>query len=766
MISKINKIKNLGIFTAYTPIATLKDFKKYNLIYGWNGSGKTTFSKLFDTLEAGVHTDFPTLEYEIQNESSTKFQQGHPFNQKVRVFNQDYIQNNLQIIDGKAKAITLVLGNASKETHEQLAKDEAELSIKISDTEKERMQLDFKEKTKGKSFTEIAKTIFVAITGGATRNYRKDNAESDFALLTAKELLTNEQITILTTTVKQLQKPLIDPIKNIEIVFVEGEEKISLDVAVADILREAKLLLSQKVESIVIDRMQQHQDISNWVEAGLEIHHSHNSSSCEYCGQEIPKSRIQELAQHFNSADKKLKQDVDVLLEKVLVVKEATSSIKDLPDSARLYDELNENYQKATKNLLSFLEELLISLEKIRTELKRKKSKTTEAVEFEILLHNEEFNNAIIQVNSFIDAHNKKTTDFETAKKEATEKIKKHYLSTIFDEVKVQEKAISEHKAKIELLTNGNPQNPEQLGIVQLKMRITENRAKISSTHKACDDINHGLATFLGRKELLFEPHITKVLSEIGQEEEFEDGYIIKRNGKIVTNLSEGEKTAIAFVYFTIHLNEPSFDKQTGIVVIDDPISSLDSNSIFQAFSFLKNSVKDVSQVFMLTHNFDFLRLVLNWLGNRAFKNDSSFYMLKNMDTADGRAAFLDELDKDLQEHESEYNYLFKLLYNFKSDGTIASVYNMPNLSRKVLETFLMFRVPNNKSTFQKLELLKPLFDENKITAIYKFTNDQSHITGKGFDPCLVPETQNVVKNILELIETTFPEHYKILVTP
>jgi wobble nucleotide-excising tRNase len=273
------------------------------------------------------------------------------------------------------------------------------------------------------------------------------------------------------------------------------------------------------------------------------------------------------------------------------------------------------------------------------------------------------------------------------------------------------------------------------------------------------------LNTFLGRQELLFEPHKTKVLDAGGKQVEIEDGYIIKRNNKPVTHLSEGEKTAIAFVYFTIHLNDPAFNKAKDIVVIDDPISSLDSASMFQAFSFLKNSVKDIHQVFILTHNYDFLRLVLNWLTYRTVKKDACFYMLKNKDVSDERVAYIDELDKDLQDFETEYHYLFNLIYKFQSDGTIASVYHMPNIARKVLDTFLMFRVPNSDSTYEKLEYLKPLFDENKITAIYKFTNDQSHVTGKGFDPSLVPETQKVVKYLLEFIEATFPDHYKVLTT-
>lgn len=227
--------------------------------------------------------------------------------------------------------------------------------------------------------------------------------------------------------------------------------------------------------------------------------------------------------------------------------------------------------------------------------------------------------------------------------------------------------------------------------------------------------------------------------------------------------MSEGEKTAIAFVYFTIHLTDQDFNIDSGIVVIDDPISSLDSNSLFQAFSFLKNSVKNSSQVFILTHNFDFLKLLLNWLKHYPKnKGGKEFYMIKNHYYNGNRVATLDGLDKLLQEHENEYQYLFKMLYQFKSDGTIASVYHIPNTVRKVLEYFLMIMVPDGKSMYQKLELLN--FDEIKKTAIYKFANDQSHITGSGFDPSLVPECQNNVAHLLEMMGEVFPEHSKVLV--
>ncbi|MBT4333678.1 MAG: AAA family ATPase, partial [Candidatus Cloacimonetes bacterium] len=50
MITKINKLKNFGIFQNFS-WSDLDNFKKINLIYGWNYSGKTTLSKLFQILE-------------------------------------------------------------------------------------------------------------------------------------------------------------------------------------------------------------------------------------------------------------------------------------------------------------------------------------------------------------------------------------------------------------------------------------------------------------------------------------------------------------------------------------------------------------------------------------------------------------------------------------------------------------------------------------------------------------------------------------------
>lgn len=764
MIKKINKIKNLGlVFSDYSWNSQLLDFKQYNLIYGWTGSGKTTLSKLFDALESGSLRTAIDLEYEVEDDNRNKFKQGDSFNGNIRVFNQDYIENNLKVRESKAKAITLILGDANKKIVEQIENDIEKLREKSDKCKETGKQLKQNINSKNKIFTDIAKTIYIAITGGAIRNYRKDNAELDFVSLTRKKILHDVDLNKFSVIVKQSSKPTIDIIDKIEVESKQGKKK-ELSQFVSGLIDVANDLCLRTIESHIINRIKDNKDISDWIEAGLSIHDNHKSTICEFCRQVIPKDRISELSKHFSKADKELKQNVSDLLKKFSQIYDLINATK-YPDKARFYEELQEDYEDCCKEYDQEKSDLLKSIKNVEDSIKTKKLKTTEVVVLSKDINTRKFTNTFETIIKFIEKHNKKTSDFENEKNNATNKLKNHFLSTIFDDVKKIKKEIKDCEETIDILNDGDVSIPDDLGINGLKKRISKNQTKISSTYKACDDINKGLATFLGRDELVFEPHKTKNLNKKGRENEVDDGYVIKRNRELANNLSEGEKTAIAFVYFTIHLKDQNFDLKNGIVVIDDPVSSLDSNSIFQAFAFLKNAVRNAGQIFILTHNFDFLKLLLNWTKNINHGKKSNYYMIKNCYVNNIRCAYLDKMDKVLCEYESEYHYLFKILNEFKSDGTIAQAYPIPNIARKVLDTFLLFRVPSGKGNYHKLEKIKDTthFDANKLTAIYKFTNDLSHITGSGFDPALVPETQKNVKYLLDMIEDVFPEHYKIL---
>ncbi|MFC1571813.1 AAA family ATPase [Candidatus Margulisiibacteriota bacterium] len=745
MIKKVKRIKNLGlVFSDYSWESALPDFKRFNLIYGWTGVGKTTLSNLFAALETGELSKYPSLEYEVESETGN-YKHGRPFDKKIRVFNQDYVSKNVGFIDGKANSI-FILGEENKKLLETIEVDARALSTKTKNREAASDNLESTNASKAKEFTNVARIISANMSGEATRNYDKRDAEGAFVKLTSKKLLEKPRIDDLSLTLKQLEKPTINELKMRTIKDeLSGDERDIADV-LSDIYRKGKELALKTVESVVIEKLKSYSDISEWVEIGLTLHEKHKSTKCEYCGQQLQESRVKELAQHFNEADKCLKNDLDELNKQLISIHSHIQNLNAI-DKANLYEELQLTYQVSVESFNNEKEEALASIIRLQELLGEKKAKTTDAVVIAETVNIKQFTTMLESLNVEIRKHNQKTNNFKAEKETAQEELEKHYLSTIYDDVKLQEQKIALLEVEIKVLDNGDPSISGDIGLAGLKNRIVENRSRISSPDKACAEINKKLETFLGRNEIVFEVQ--------------EAGYSIKRNGEVANHLSDGEKTAIAFVYFVVHLRDHEFDIEKGIVVIDDPISSLDSSSMFQAFAFLKNSVKEAKQIFILTHNFAFLKLLLNWVRHIPNKGH---YMIKNSYEKSQRRAFIAELDKELKEYGSEYHYLFKILYEFKSDGTIAQAYRIPNIARKVLDTFLLFRVPSGKGQYKKIQALKPHFDNIKLDAIYKFANDQSHITGVGFDPALVPETQKNVAHLLEMMEAVFPEHYSILV--
>ncbi len=124
------------------------------------------------------------------------------------------------------------------------------------------------------------------------------------------------------------------------------------------------------------------------------------------------------------------------------------------------------------------------------------------------------------------------------------------------------------------------------------------------------------------------------------------------------------------------------------------------------------------------------------------------------------REAEIKPLDKVLLQNKNEFAYLLKELINFESDGSIETAYPVPNIIRKVLETFLE-QHSTGKTLYEKLENLN--FESTKKTALYKFANDLSHPTFSGLDPALVGETQTNIKHLLEMIKEVAPAHYHAL---
>ncbi|WP_372640621.1 AAA family ATPase [Ancylomarina sp.] len=76
----------------------MQDFANLNIIYGWNYSGKTTISRIFQNSEkTEKNPDYNSSEFELENYNGQKYnEQIHNVDDRlVRTFNADFIKDNL-----------------------------------------------------------------------------------------------------------------------------------------------------------------------------------------------------------------------------------------------------------------------------------------------------------------------------------------------------------------------------------------------------------------------------------------------------------------------------------------------------------------------------------------------------------------------------------------------------------------------------------------------------------------------------------------------
>ncbi len=767
MINKINKIKNLGIFSDFKWDTKLHNFNRFNLIFGWNGCGKTTLSRLFTALEEGTLNGFSLLEYEVEDSAGQIFKQNEVFNKKVRVFNQDYIINNVFPLEKKAKLI-YILGEANKKIAEQIQTDEELIAQGRNELKRlEALKQDKKEK-KDKTFTDIASLISLNVSGLTSRTYRRPDAEENFKTLDNKETLAKDDLRKFTLTIGQQEKPLISTLKMQYL--NSANTSVNVTKAIDDLVAQANKLLITTVESIVIDRLKNNPEVAEWVEQGLFLRDRYYSKTCEFCDQAIPKSRIENLSSHFNKADKQLKKEIDEAIAELRAIYSSIDKAMVI-DKANLYEELQKDYQLKADIYNKEKIKVLSLIIELANKLKDKKFKTTESIVAQEIIKTQLLNDKLNEVNDLIDKHNDKVKNLKTEKDIARNSLERHYLSTIYDDVKELENGINSLNNEIDKLINGDPKNIENIGMIALKKRNEENKIKSSSSHKACAEINDNLQAFLGTDELTFEVE--------------KEGYAIKRNNEVATHLSEGEKTAIAFVYFTIHLKDKDFNLKNDVVIIDDPISSLDSNVLFRVGAFIESKLRKTGQLFILTHNYDFFNQMKKWFFNDLNNKEKdpslyegNYFMIKNYVDKNilSRAALITDLDPLLRDYESEYHFLFSKLYSFKKDvvgsekGNILTIYPYPNFARKFLECFLSFRIPKGGSFYAKLMSLKSInksISSSDLSEVYNFVNSHSHLDTKTgllqFDPTLTLSGEKCIDLILKIVGQADEKHFKAM---
>lgn len=768
MISSIDKLENLGIYNTIPP-KTASDFKRYNLIYGWNGSGKSTLSRLFGFIGGrNIPPEYDKLKLSITVDGIRYSEKQIPLtSENISVFNEDFIKDNIDW-NGTLKSILLLDEKNIEEVKRHTAlkeelygNDKSSLGL-IKQLADKQIALDRANNELQRILTNIGKTV--------KNNYQLlDTHDTYYLNYDKRKVLSLLEDKTSPLSELDLLKPT-DLEKAIKEAKPVKKEKIVANIAFVDIsllktlIGKTHEIVLRKVASKVISELRDNQELAVWVESGMKLHKSANRNVCAFCGGTIGIERYKDLEAHFSNALNKLNADIESCIGSWRACK-----IEEQPvySNHTLYydeyiDDIKKDNEDYTKSMGLFYNEIDVYIQL----LEEKRNKPFDNIDFDIKAEQimecaNSINNILMKYEMIIAAHNKKTETFEEATKVVKKRVERHYVQEQVKNLDYNDKLHAYHMSKKEV-----EQDKEELD-KKIK-EYNELEGKLSNETLGAEEFNQKLEKFLGYDEI-------KLIFDAT-----EKGYKIYRNMKEeATNLSEGEKTAIAFIYFITKLKENGRRIEDSILVIDDPISSFDSNKLFSSYAYMKSECENAKQLFVLTHNYNFFSLVLGWFNKKHAKNPTtgekiptySIYRIENRIELDKRIAILNDGGESLKQ-ATEYDYVFYTVYSMRNKvlSKQESIF-CGNVCRKLIESFLSFKFPKQRADLAALLQAALPGKENDIVRekIYKFVNVYSH--EKKIDvfeeldtDILDASNQSVIDDILLMMQKLDKKHYDAMV--
>lgn len=766
MIKNINSLENRGIFGNYKKDASLQSFNKYNIFYGLNGSGKSTLSSLFRDIELKKVSDsFPNSKWEIDTDEGKITEANineHKLN--IRVFNNEFVKTNIFTPNGvkgivyiseKDVAAKDILDKKNNELDIQRKKHNEVIKALYGDPQDRKIK---GLKVENEYFlTSAAKKIkdqfvFIKTTDNRLLNYDKSKlrsfiAQNESVIKEKKGLLSVENIEFLSQSIRPQNKNKINT-DNIRSINTELLQKV---------YGRVLELVNTSITSKCIQKLQDNPSLAQWVYNGLISFHK-DSKICEFCGQPLPEARINDLNSHFNDEFEKFQTAIGNGIEWL----EQHVVVSTFPNGNELYDEFIKEYDIKRAEYELSIKEVNKIIYNWKECLEKKRAHPFKTLEDEVPNLKEEsyrvYQKAYDDVLAVINKHNEKYDNFERVIQKAKEQLELHYvinevISYDYFKKKQQEASLSKDFNSI------------GYEIDALKISIEEIQSKLSDEKLGEQEFNDKLHNFLGRNDL----------SLVHQND---GSYAISRvndDGVVNDNtLSEGEKTAIGLIYFITKLQENGNKIEDTIIVLDDPVSSFDSDHLFHANYYIEQECERANQLIVFTHNFKFFTLLKFWITNKNTKDEHNknvplynMYIVKPYINADRRCGNIEPCSNVLQYFDSEYHWLFNEVYQYvkqpKTD--YANTHTIANISRQLLESFFSFKYGRKK--------LDKCFNDvtgfNDLHKVQKFVNYYSHKIDfgnslKGFNENLMSEPEKIVPLVLDLIKYVDPVHYSSMI--
>lgn len=759
----------------------VQDFKRLNILYGRNYSGKTTLSRVFRSLETRkVPLNYFGTSFTIHGDKgsiSLAALATHTYD--VRVYNRDFVTDNLsfllnQQIGGEIKTFAIV-GEKNKEIEEAIAAIEAQLG-----NAEEMTGLRF-ELEGMKADRDRAKTTYkTAADGheGKLRSHANDNIKQNrqygpavYNIDSIKKDIISTKKTGFTALSVEEQVANLALLKQEALADIPGS--VSFSLALNSLRSTAQSLLSKEIKPTTpIQELLNDSVLQLWVKQGIG-HHRDKRDTCAFCRQSLPHNIWQTLDEHFS----KESGELEIALDNAIVsVKEEIAAISGFISlkSEQFYAEERAAFDLARKALADALAVYKNDLESLKKSLEIRKASLFDIILIEDALYDvNEIQVHVGAINSLISTNNDKTKTLDNDKEAAREALRLTDVYAFSQAISHSTELTRIADLKIIAETATTAFNDAGTEIAKLEADITAWRSKEKDERKGADRINILLTHFFGHDGIKLEAKDSSDKTAV----KFE----ITRDGKSAYNLSEGECSLIAFCYFIAKLEEPESKGKDLIIYIDDPISSLDGNHIFFVFSLIESLIAKpqknddgtnryrYKQLFISTHNLDFLKYLkkLSLPSEKNHGGNQHFIIERN-----GAASAISLMPAYLKEYVTEFNYLFHQIHKCR-DAEYAKVshepfYSFGNNLRKFLEAFLFYKFPHHDDKNDSLERMTKFFgdDDTAIALANRLNNELSHLESifdRSMKPVEIPEIPKLANYVLDKIYEKDPQQYNSL---
>jgi wobble nucleotide-excising tRNase len=708
----------------------LEGLKPVNYIFGTNGSGKTTISRVINDVES-------------RSTCSLTWTAGRPL--ECLVYNIDFVTTHFaQQMPG-----IFTLGKTEKDTLDKIKIASARVGALYEEIAKLEGTLGAEDNSSGKreelqtlrrGFEVTAweiKTTHDPHFEGAFAGVR--NSKSRFCDRILEEWASNSSAVI----------PLDDLRKKAQTVFAKGLERIEplnpVDLADLIALETTPVLVKKVVgkDDIDIAALISRLGNSDWVRQGM-AYAEQSGLACPYCQQDIPTDLAYKLNEYF---DETYLNDLaaiqrtcdayavmsDIVIERLEAIAASGNVYLDTASFSASFDRLKS---KVRINL---------------SQLDRKRSEPSTSITLEMLMEvSEAVNSAIAEVNFQVAKHNSMVDNLALERSTLISQIWKCLMEGSRASFLEYDKKRSDLEKAISKLTAGLVTKREELA--QAHEDLARLEKGVTSVQPTVTEINAILRSFgfTGFK-----------LATAGEHENKYE--IIRGDGsEAATTLSEGERSFITFLYFYHLINgstRTSGINTDRVVVFDDPVSSLDSDVLFIVSALIRRVVEEaragtgqIKQVFVLTHNIYFHKEVsFDAKRQRECLAHETFWVVrKNIDESSIVRYNLNPISTS-----------YELLWNEVRSPDRGKT-TIQNTLRRILENY--FKIMGNIDK-DKIVMKFEGRDQQICGALFSWMNDGSH----GFnDDLYISSDDTVIARYLDVFQRIFEvtdhtAHYEMM---